>query len=449
MLTLLSAAAWTMTAPLVLSSEISAPGCSSYTLSKTCSSVAAWAVPAIRSSAVVAVAARIVVRMNASQGFSSLRTDRAEVYNPGVGGSNRSTAVVLSVFLAVIAAVVWRSGGPSPKVATAPTNEFSATRAATALREVLGGDIPHPLGSTEHEAVRERLATRLRALGYDVLYHRTFACHAGGGVCAPLVNLIARTPAQPAGDTLIIASHYDSVPAGPGASDDGLGVATTLEVARAIRAEHLHNNVEFVITDGEEAGVLGAEGFVADHDAPRGVVAGINTEAPRTSRRSYTFETRRNNRSLMPIVANVLPRPATSSLYFNIYELLPNDTDMTVFKRSGIAGVNFANIGRVAHYHTSLDSLENLSLTLLQDDGDHVLAMARALGNAELRQASDQNAVWFDVLSFFIIWWPQGLTIWLMLVAVAMIFTGAALRLRENETTSRAITFGVLAWLGA
>src|SRR5260221_6116162 len=449
MLTLLSAAAWTMTAPLVLSSEISAPGCSSYTLSKTCSSVAAWAVPAIRRSAVVAVAARIVVRMNTSEGFSSLRADRAEVYNPGVGGSNRSIAVVLSVFLAVIAAVVWRSGGPSPKAATAPASQFSATPAATALREVLGGDIPHPLGSTEHEAVRERLATRLRALGYDVLYHRTVACAAGGGGGAPLVNLIARTPAQPAGDTLIIASHYDSVPAGPGASDDGLGVATTLEVARALRAERLHNAMQFVITDGEESGLLGAEGFVADHDAPRGVVAVINTEARGTGGRSFMFETSRNNRWLIPIVARNLPRPATSSLYFNIYELLPNDTDMTVFKRAGLAGVNFANIGKVAHYHTPLDSLDKLSLPLLQDDGDHVLAMTRALGNAELRQVSDQNAAWFDVLSFFLVWWPQGLTVWLTLFALASILVGAALRLREEETTSRAITFGVLAWLGA
>src|SRR5258708_27969128 len=415
----------------------------------TCSSVAAWAVAAIRRSAVVAVAARIVVRMNTSEGFSLLRADRAEVYNPGVGGSNRSTAVVLSVFLAVIVAVIWRSGGPSPKAATAPSNEFSATRAASALREVLGGDIPHPLGSTEHEAVRERLATRLRALGYDVLYHRTFACQAGGGVCAPLVNLIARTPAPPAGDTLIIASHYDSVPAGPGASDDGLGAATTLEVARILRSEHLRNPVQFVLTDGEESGLLGAEGFVADAEAPRGVVAVINTEARGTAGRSYMFETSHNNRWLIPIVAKALPRPATSSLYFNIYELLPNDTDMTVFKRAGIAGVNFANIGRVAHYHTSLDSLENLSLTLLQDDGDHVLAMARALGNAELRQVSDQNAAWFDVLSFFLIWWPQGLTVWLTLFALVMILVGATLRMRENGTNSRAITFGVLAWLAS
>src|ERR1700682_6139704 len=145
-----------MTAPLVLSSEISAPGRTSYVLSKACSSVAAWAVPAIRSSAVVA---RVVIRMNASEGFSSLRAERREVYNPRVVGSNRRTVVVLSVFLAVIAAVVWRSGGPTPTPDNVPSTEYAAARAARALRDVLGGNVPHPLGSVAHEAVRERLAT--------------------------------------------------------------------------------------------------------------------------------------------------------------------------------------------------------------------------------------------------------------------------------------------------
>lgn len=365
-----------------------------------------------------------------------------------MGGPNRSAFIVLVVFLAVIAAVVLRSGGPSPKPATAAPNEFSAVRAASALREVFGGNVPHPIGTAAHEAVRERLAAKLRALGYDVLYHRTFACDSHA-TCAPVVNLIARQPGQLPGDTLLIASHYDSVPAGPGASDDGLGVATTLEVARILRSEHLRNPVQFLLTDGEESGLLGAEGFVADAEAAHGAVAVINTEARGTAGRSYMFETSRNNRWLIPIVASALPRPATSSLYFNIYELLPNDTDMTVFKRAGLTGINFANIGRVVHYHTPLDSLDNLSMELLQDDGEHVLAMARALGNAELRQVSDQNAAWFDVLSFFLVWWPQGLTVWLVLFAMVLILVGAALRLREEETTSRAITIGVLVWLGS
>ena len=53
-------------------------------------------------------------------------------------------------------------------------------------------------------------------------------------------------------------------------------------------------------------------------------------------------------------------------------------------------------------YHTPLDDLEHVDLATMQDKGDHLLAMARTLGNAELRQTSG-NAVWFDVVSRFMI----------------------------------------------
>jgi len=41
-------------------------------------------------------------------------------------------------------------------------------------------------------------------------------------------------------------------------------VASALEIARAIRHDALANPVVFLIDDGEESGLLGAEGFVAD-----------------------------------------------------------------------------------------------------------------------------------------------------------------------------------------
>ena len=87
-------------------------------------------------------------------------------------------------------------------------------------------------------------------------------------------------------------------------------------------------------------------------------------------------------------IAHALPRPATSSLYYDIYELLPNDTDLTVFKRAGLAGVGFAHIGRPVHYHTPLDNFANVTPSTVQHHGDHMLAMARALAGVDLRQTS-------------------------------------------------------------
>ena len=48
------------------------------------------------------------------------------------------------------------------------------------------------------------------------------------------------------------------------------------------------------------------------------------------------------------------------------------------YSRAGIAGVNFANVGRVVHYHTPLDSLENLSPSLLQDDAGGLEVKSRS-----------------------------------------------------------------------
>ena len=130
--------------------------------------------------------------------------------------------------------------------------------------------------------------------------------------------------------------------AGPGASDDGTGVASLLEIARIIRTEKYRNPVTFLIDDGEEAGLLGAEAFVTDRAYVESIGAVINLEARGTSGPSVLFETSTNNRWFVPIIARALPHPVTTSLFYSIYELLPNDTDLTVFKRVGLTGVKAA-----------------------------------------------------------------------------------------------------------
>src|SRR4051794_27205351 len=353
----------------------------------------------------------------------------------------RAPAIVLVVLGAILALALLRFRGPAPRPASAPATEFSAARALELHRQVIG-NVPHPVGSAEHDRVRDRLVARFRALGYDVAIQQRFACNAYAS-CAPVQNVIARQPGDAAGDVVLMVAHYDSVGAGPGASDDGSGVAAMLEVARALRGERTRNPIVFLVTDAEEQGLIGAEGFVADAAAARDVAVIVNVEARGTSGPSFLFETSRHNQWLLPIVARALPRPATSSLFFNIYELLPNDTDLTVFKRGGYTGINFANIGEVAHYHTPLDDAAHLTPSTLQHHGDHLLAMARALAATELRRTSYDNAVWFDVLSFFIVWWPQRWSMTLAIVMLVLVLAAAVVRLRDGETTARAITMGV------
>ena len=349
-----------------------------------------------------------------------------------------ATALLFAILAAILGVLLLRMRGPAPLPESAPSSSFSAARALRFEREILGGDAPHPVGTAAHDAIRDRLASRFRALGYEVTIQHSFAC-SPFVTCAPIANVIARAPGDTRPDAVVLAAHYDSVPAGPGVSDDGIGVAALVETARALRNEPFRNPIVYLITDAEEVALLGAEGFVADPNALRGAAAVINVEARGTDGPSFLFETSRNNVWLARVIARVLPRPATTSLYYDIYELLPNDTDLTVFKRAGLAGAGFGNIGRPVHYHTPLDNFANMTPSTLQHHGDHVLAMARAFAGTDLRQTSSGNAVWFDVLSLFVVWWPQYLSLGIA-IAAFLVLLFAAFR---AKTRPRAITIGV------
>ncbi len=338
----------------------------------------------------------------------------------------RLTAIALPL-LAVLTVAIWRSYGPAP----------ADDRAMTVLRELVADGKPHPLGSAENARVRDRILQRFRDLGYETTIQRRFVCNARI-TCATVENVIARSRGQGSGQAVMLAAHYDSVRAGPGASDDAMGVAALLEIAREVRGQRFRNDVVFLITDGEEAGLLGAEAFAADPALMREVAAIVNVENRGTYGTSNMFETSRGNRWLIRHLSSALPRPQATSLYQTVYDLLPNDTDVSVFKRDGKAVINFAAIRGVHWYHTPLDDLGHASPRTLQHHRENALAMLHVLVNADLAARSREDAVYFDVLGFFLIWWPASWTIWIALLSLTLLLFGA------RKTEPRAMTFGVL-----
>ncbi|HEX3482608.1 MAG TPA: M20/M25/M40 family metallo-hydrolase [Kofleriaceae bacterium] len=361
----------------------------------------------------------------------------------------RGRALVSFLALAALTGLeTCRLGNPDPAPADAPPEQFSASRAIATLHAV-SIDEPHPVGTPAHDTVRDRIAAALRALDYTVDVQHTFACNAAA-VCGELANLIARRPDQPAGGkAVVVAAHYDSVAAGPGASDDGTGVATALEIARAIRREPLADPVVFLIDDGEEEGLLGAVGFVADAARSADAALVINLEARGTSGTPYLFETSREQRWLVPIVARALPHPVTTSLFAAVYDQLPNNTDLTVFKRAGRAGINFAYIGGGTQYHTPLDDFAHVDAGSVQRRGDQALAMVRAFAAADLGAAAPGDAVWFDVFAAFVVWWPAGWTVWIAAAALALLAIAVVRGMRAGRLTLRGVALGALSLLGA
>src|SRR5690606_27421144 len=149
---------------------------------------------------------------------------------------------------------------------------------------------------------------------------------------------------------VLLTAHYDSVAAGPGASDDGLGVAALLEAGRALaEGPRPRRSIVAVFTDAEESGLLGASAFVRDHPLARTVGTTVNVDARGSRGPSQMFETSTGNDGLVALVAGAVSRPVTTSLFYEVYRRMPNDTDFTLTKTVA-AGVNFANTAGIEHY---------------------------------------------------------------------------------------------------
>jgi len=354
---------------------------------------------------------------------------------------NRILAVA-AILAMVLGLTLYQARGPAPRPSSAPSGEFSAERAQVVLRDLAGDGRPHPVGTAAHGAVRDRILGRLRALGYQPALESGYAC-SKLGVCSAIENITALRPGVTDGKVVLLAAHYDSVAAGPGASDDGASVAALLEVARILAAEPPRRNpVLFLIDDGEEAGLLGAEWFMARSPWARRVGPIVNLEARGSSGESFMFETTRGNRWLIDLMSRAVPRPRTSSLFYEVYKRLPNDTDFTVFKRYGMSGLNFAYIGDVSHYHTPLDDIGHASPRSLQHHGDNALAMARAFAEADLDRAPAGDLVWFDLFSLGIVRWPEQWSIPLAAASVLLLLIGMTLGHRKDRQLLRAIGWG-------
>src|SRR5690606_34312805 len=223
---------------------------------------------------------------------------------------------------------------------------------------------------------------------------------AGRGAIARVHNVVARIEGRSPGPAVLLAAHYDSVPAGPGASDDGVAVAAMLETARALLAgPRPERPVILLIDDGEELGLFGARAFCAEHPWARDVAAVLNFEARGTGGPSLMFETAGGDLDLLRRAASVLSRPMTGSAFAAVYRTMPNDTDLTVFRAHGLAGLNFAFLGGGRRYHTPLDDLAHADPGSMQHHGEQMLALTRALANGPPVDTSpDRCALFFDVL---------------------------------------------------
>jgi aminopeptidase YwaD len=77
----------------------------------------------------------------------------------------------------------------------------------------------------------------------------------------------------------IICGHYDTVSAGPGADDDGSGVAAVLAAAKIMSKYTFSHTVRFVAFSGEEQGLFGSMHYVEDaYNHNDSIIATLNAD---------------------------------------------------------------------------------------------------------------------------------------------------------------------------
>jgi Zn-dependent M28 family amino/carboxypeptidase len=266
--------------------------------------------------------------------------------------------------------------------------DFSSKRALEQVKNI--SQKPHFVGSENHDVVANYLVKELQNMGLQTSLQEGFS-FTESGTLTKCKNILAKIKGKNSDKALLLLSHYDSAPHSysKGASDAGSGVATILESVRAFtynKKQH-KNDIIILFSDAEELGLNGAALFVTQHNWAKEVGLVLNFEARGSSGPSYMLmETNGGNAGLVKqfSVANV-KFPVSNSLMYSIYKMLPNDTDLTVFREQGnIQGYNFAFIDGHYNYHTAQDDVNHLSKNTLAHQGKYLMPLLDYFSNADL-----------------------------------------------------------------
>jgi hypothetical protein len=305
---------------------------------------------------------------------------------------------------------------PAPLEADAPATAFSAARALGQLEAIAAA--PRAIGSARHAEVRDLLLGQLKGLGLEAEIQRAVSSREerpGLDVAAEVENVVGLLAGSGGGAGVLLVAHYDSVPTGPGAADDGAAVASVLETLRALaNGPRPQRDVVVLFSDGEELGMFGARAFVERHPWAGRAGLVLNFEARGSSGPLALFETDEQNAGLMDEVARSGADPLAISVAYEVSRRLPNETDFDVFRAAGARGANFAFSDDYTSYHTWNDTLRHLDPRSVQHQGEVMLALTRHLSSGGGPVPAGGSAIFFNVAPWLIrypAWWSAPLSV--------------------------------------
>ena len=333
---------------------------------------------------------------------------------------------------------------PSQEEVGETEKDFSSDRALDYLKEV--AKEPHPIGSPANKKVRDYIVKHFQNIDVPVeiqskpvknVIDEEYAAEIGA---ENVENIIAKIQGTSGDDNaILLTAHYDSETETPGASDDGYGVVTIMETARALKQMPApKNTIYFVLTDGEEPGLIGATALRDRTDILDKVRVMINFEARGNTGVPILFETSSNDLNLVQLYKEIVPYPVAYSFATEMYKKMPNDTDFTELKETNKLGYNFANMGGLEAYHAELDSVENSDEETIRHFGNYALPLVKKYMMMDAKEfqvieESKGNAIYFPLMKKTLVVYSEKLVIPLMIVLLVLTVTTFFLSFKKQE----------------
>jgi hypothetical protein len=366
----------------------------------------------------------------------------------------KKSTSLLSVFI-ILGVIFWSFSDLQPSISEkkqVAKTEFSLDNALYHLKNI--SQKTHHVGSKEHKNVQQYIVTELEKLGLETEVQIQTAVNRKWFAATTAENIVVTIKGTSNGKSLLLLTHYDSNPhSSLGASDAGAGVVTILEGIRAFLATNKQqkNDIIILISDAEELGLLGAKAFVEEHELAKNIGLILNFEARGSGGPSYMLlETNGKNSKLLSEFMAVKPNfPAASSLMYSVYKMLPNDTDLTVFREeANINGFNFAFIGDHFDYHTAQDSYERLDKESLLHQADYFTTLVPYFANSHIENLNSETGLVYVNFPFIkILSYPFSWILPMIIIAGILFFILIFLGIALNKITIRGLFKGFIPFL--
>ncbi|SEO44107.1 Peptidase family M28 [Amphibacillus marinus] len=353
---------------------------------------------------------------------------------------------VVATIVTTIMLTVIQIKGPTQQAGDVPEEQFSVARALEHLEQI--ATEPRSFRSLANQEVRRYIIKQLEANGIEVEIHKKLtteieqSIYPTSGINGEVTNIIGKIPGE-SESNLIFTSHHDSVRSSPGAADAGYGVVSLLEAARAFQSLNRQpkHNLYFIFTDAEELGLLGASALAEDYSellANTKVI--VNLEARGNTGAATLFETNEGNYSIIKAAQQALSYPNAYAYIYDLYQMMNNDTDFSVYKEYGNQGLNFANFAGIETYHQPSDNVENADQTTILHHGLNTLELIEHFAFADdsaLEQiaTSEMNAIYFTIGLNQLVVYSENLVPILFLICLILTVLVLILALRKNKLT--------------